>query len=242
MGLILSNNDNFVDRQQLMLVPTPQPTTTWRPIPHIDVVEAVSRFISSKGWSITDERYGLARDQQKMFGIMTLSSSLNPEWTRCIGIRNSHDKSLCLGITVGVSVLVCSNLAFGGTRTIHRRHTKNINIAELINDATVDIENDFVEFESRLDRLKDQRITEDMARNFIVRAAEADAIPSCDILAVLREFLEPSHEAFIERTQWSLLNAFTEIAHKYSPARADKCHRQLTQLFQLAQSQGATLP
>ena len=42
MGLCLANpTDKFVDRDALALVPTPNPTQTWRPVPHIDVVDAV---------------------------------------------------------------------------------------------------------------------------------------------------------------------------------------------------------
>ena len=41
------------------------------------------------------------------------------------------------------------------------------------------------------------------------------------------------HEEFAEPTRWSLLNAFTENAKKYSPGRADICHRGLTRLFGL---------
>ena len=88
-------------------------------------------------------------------------------------------------------------------------------------------------FEERLLNLHDIGVTDNQARIFIVKAAEYGAIPSCDILAVFNEYLEPRHEEFRERTQWSLLNAFTEIAHKYKPARFDLCNRKLTRLFAL---------
>ena len=65
------------------------------------------------------------------------------------------------------------------------------------------------------------------------RTAERQAIPSCDILTVWNEFKHPRHEEFAEPTRWSLLNAFTETAKKYSPARADQCYRSLTRLFGL---------
>jgi hypothetical protein len=76
-------------------------------------------------------------------------------------------------------------------------------------------------------------VTDDQARVFIVKAAEYGAIPSCDILSVFGEYLEPRHAEFRERSRWSLLNAFTEIAHKYKPARFDACNRRLTRLFAL---------
>ena len=73
----------------------------------------------------------------------------------------------------------------------------------------------------------------DIQPNATVQAAEAGAIPSCDILAVLEEFNHPRHAEFAEPTRWSFLNAFTEVSKKYSPARADVCQRKLTRLFGL---------
>jgi len=53
------------------------------------------------------------------------------------------------------------------------------------------------------------------------------------IVPIFKEFQHPRHEEFAEPTRWSLLNAFTEHAKKYSPGRADVCYRGLTQLFGL---------
>lgn len=234
MPLCLANStDKYVDRDALALVPTPKPTATWRPVPHIDVVNAVENTISNRGMSIESERFGLARDQQKMFGVLTLTNRSNPEWTRCIGVRNSHDQSFAAGICCGVSVLVCSNLCFGGEFVIKRRHTSGIDLAAMVEETMDALADSYISFEERLLNLHDEPMTDDHARIFIVKAAEYGAIPSCDILAVFSEYLEPRHKEFRERSQWSLLNAFTEIAHKYKPARFDICNRRLTRLFAL---------
>ena len=234
MPLCLANpTDRFVDRGTLALVPTPSPTATWRPVPHIDVVDAVEYAISNRGMTIESERFGLARDQQKMFGVITLAKQSNPEWTRCIGVRNSHDQSFAAGICCGVSVLVCSNLCFGGEFVIKRRHTSGIDLYSMVEETMDAMTDGYLSFEERLLNLHDIGVTDNQARILIVKAAEYGAIPSCDILAVFNEYLEPRHEEFRERTQWSLLNAFTEIAHKYTPARLDTCNRKLTRLFAL---------
>ena len=234
MGLCLANpTDKFVNREALALVPTPKPTQTWRPVPHIEVVDAVEEAISNRGLSIESERFGLARDQQKMFGVITLSRRSNPEWTRCIGIRNSHDQSFAAGICCGASVLVCSNLCFGGEFVIKRRHTSGIDLVAMVEETMAAMDDSYLSFEERLLNLHDIAVDDDYARIFIVKAAEYGAIPSCDILAVFNEYLEPRHDEFRERSQWSLLNAFTEIAHKYTPARFDICNRKLTRLFAL---------
>jgi hypothetical protein len=234
MGLCLANSgDKFVDRNTLALVPTPKPTSTWKPVPHIDVVDAVENAITNRGMMIESERFGLAKDQQKMFGVITLVNRNNPEWTRCVGIRNSHDQSFAAGICCGVSVLVCSNLCFGGEFVIKRRHTSGIDLTSMV-DETMDVMTDsYITLEKRLLDLHEIPMSDNQARIFIVKAAEYGAIPSCDIIPVFKEYLTPRHEEFTERTQWSLMNAFTEIAHKYTPARFDLCNRKLTRLFKL---------
>ena len=233
MSLILGTNEKFVGRDEIALVETPIGTDSWHPVPHLQVIESVENIVHKQGWKICNEQYGLARDDQKLFGVMTLEHSGNPDWCRTIGIRNSHDKSLCVGITAGVSVLVCSNLAFGGTTVLQRRHTSGIELNEMIDQAILSLSDSFLNLEYSLDQLRGNYLAENQARSLIVRIAEANAIPSCDILPVFNEFQAPRHNDFGDPSCWSLLNAITEVSHKYSPARADSCHRKLTRLFGL---------
>ena len=79
--------------------------------------------------------------------------------------------------------------------------------------------------------MKLEMLSIDDARVVTVMAAEIKAIPSCDILEVLKEFKTPRHQEFSEPNKWSLYNSFTETAKKYSPARADYCYRRLAGLF-----------
>jgi len=122
MGLIMQEG-KFVSRDEVARVDTPNSTDTWRPVPHIDVIEAVTEVVRAHDWDIEGEKFGLAREGQKMFGVMEISRSSSPEWHRCIGIRNSHDKSFAVGLSAGIVVCVCTNMAFGGTTVIKRRHT-----------------------------------------------------------------------------------------------------------------------
>ena len=233
MGLMIDSNAKFVGRDAIAQVPTPAATASWKPVPHVEVIDAVTDMIQARRWRILDEQYGLARDGQKMFGVIRINRSSSTEWSRCIGIRNSHDQSFAVGLTAGISVTVCSNLAFGGSMVLKRRHTSRIELNGLIVEAIDSLEMEFLTLENIAEDLKTGRLGDDEARAVIVRAAEAQVINSSDILPVWKEFKEPRHEEFAEPTRWSLLNAFTENAKKYSPARADVCHRNLTRLFGL---------
>ena len=233
MGLIMQEG-KFVSRDEVARTDTPGSTATWRPVPHIDVIEAVTKVVRTHGWEIEGEKYGLAREGQKMFGVMEIARSSSPEWHRCVGIRNSHDKSFAVGLSAGIVVCVCTNMAFGGTTVIKRRHTSGIILAELIDRAVASLEDDFLTTETVCEDLKDIYLkNDDEARSCIVRAAELGVINSCDILPVYREFKARSHEEFAEPTRWSLMNALTETVKKYSPQRVDHSYLALNRAFGL---------
>ncbi len=239
MGLIMEEG-KFVSRDEVARIDTPNSTDTWRPVPHIDVIEAVTKVVRAHDWEIEGEKFGLAREGQKMFGVMEISRSSSPEWHRCIGIRNSHDKSFAVGLSAGIVVCVCTNMAFGGTTVIKRRHTSRIDLAELIDRAVASLEEDFLTTETVCEDLKDVYLeNDDEARSSIVRAAELGVINFCDILPVYREFKKPSHKEFSEPTRWSLLNAFTETFKKYSPQRVDHSYLALNRAFGLDGRQAA---
>ncbi len=236
MGLMMCDG-KFVGRDEIAMIPTPPRTDTWKPVPHVEVIDAVTDAVKSRRWQILDAQYGLARDGQKMFGVMRINKTSSPDWSRCIGIRNSHDKSFSVGLTAGISVMVCSNLAFGGTMVLKRRHTSRIEL-DMVIDAIDELEEEFLTLEAVAEDLRIKHVADDEARAAIVKAAEIKVVNSCDIVPIWKEFQTPRHEEFSEHSRWSLLNAFTEHAKKYSPGRADFCYRGLTRLFGLDGKQG----
>ena len=233
MGLIMQEG-KFVSRDEVACIETPRSTDTWHPVSHIDVIEAVTKVVRAHDWKIEGEKFGLAREGQKMFGVMEIARSSSTEWHRCIGIRNSHDKSFAVGLSAGIVVCVCTNMAFGGTTVIKRRHTSGIVLAELIDRAVASLEDDFLTTETVCENLKDVYLkNDDEARSCIVRAAEFGVINSSDILPVFHEFKSPSHMDFKEPTRWSLMNAMTAIVKKYTPQRVDHSYLALNRAFGL---------
>ena len=59
MGLIMAEG-KFVSRDEVARTDTPCSTATWRPVPHIDVIEAVTEVIKAHDWNIEGEKFGLA--------------------------------------------------------------------------------------------------------------------------------------------------------------------------------------
>lgn len=223
----------FVSKEELVLVPTPEPKGIWRPVSHMEAIETVEKLIAEKGWNIVDEKFGLVNNSKRMFGVITIENTGNPDWQRCIGIRNSHDKSVRLGICAGLSVMVCTNLCFGGDKTVQRKHTTHIDVVDVVTQAIGTLDDSYKILEERMGQMKNVRIDDDHARSILVQLAATGAIPSCDILACFNEYKQPRHPEFESETQWDLFNAVTEISHKYSPARSERTHTFLTKAFGL---------
>ena len=69
----------YVGRDEIATVPTPEGTDSWHPVPHLDVIDAVTEVVKAHDWQIVDEQYGLAREGQRMFGVMRINKSSSSE-------------------------------------------------------------------------------------------------------------------------------------------------------------------
>jgi hypothetical protein len=87
-------------RQQLQLVPTPLGTATHRPVPHAEVVEALIETLGFRHIGVVKDEFAISKDGMKMFGVLDLDTGMHG-CRFSIGIRNAHDKSMRLAMTVG---------------------------------------------------------------------------------------------------------------------------------------------
>lgn len=234
-GLILMSDARELKRQELELIKTPAGTHSWKPVPHAQVAELVVERCKKNGLEIVEEKYGVTRgDGSKMFGFLKFQQEGNPEYTKCLGFRNSNDKQFALGISLGLSVTVCSNLTFSGEAVLKRRHTTNINVGDFVNQIFDTLDTRYENLDISIERLKDDKIELDEARITVCRAAEINCINSSDILPILKEFQNPRHQEFKEPTRWSLMNSFTEIAgKKYRQPKIQYFHNRLASMFEL---------
>jgi len=103
-------------RDQLALVATPPGTATHRPSPHSEVIEALIETLGFRHIGVVKDEYAVSKDGMKMFGVLDLDTSMDG-CRFSIGVRNAHDKSMRLAMTVGYRVFVCENMAFSGDFT-----------------------------------------------------------------------------------------------------------------------------
>jgi hypothetical protein len=105
-----------ITREELKVIPTPAGSPTHQPIPHSEIVGALVETLSFRQISVMREEYAVSGDGMKLFGVLDLETTFDG-CRFAVGIRNSNDKSMRLGLTVGYRVFVCDNMSFGGDFT-----------------------------------------------------------------------------------------------------------------------------
>jgi hypothetical protein len=208
-----------IGREELAQIPVPEATLTHKPIPHHTIVESLVETLSFRHIGVVNEEYAVSFDGMKMFGVLDLETQM--EGCRfSIGIRNSHDKSLRLGLTVGIRVFVCSNMAFSGEFTpVLAKHSKSFNLVDTLAVGVDRIQRNFEPMQRQVESWRRTQVSDDRARLILYSAfveGELDA-PRTLLAQVHRHYFEPEYPEFSARTMWSLSNAFTSAFKRLDP-------------------------
>src|SRR5205823_6408612 len=105
-------------REELATIPTPRGTSSWRPIPHFDLVSELVQGLNRQGVIIRREEYAThGRDDTKLFGVLDLAiPELDaPDFGMSLGLRGANDKSMSIQVIAAARVFVCDNMAFSGS-------------------------------------------------------------------------------------------------------------------------------
>jgi hypothetical protein len=221
-GLLAHRGAQLVGRQDLLALTTPDATATHKPIPHAEVVQALIETLGFRRLSVVNDQYAVTPDGMRMFGVLALDVE-GSGIRLAIGVRNSHDKSCSLALTVGYKVFVCDNLAFHGDFSpIMKKHTKGVDIQDVMALAVDRMQRHFEPMQRQVDAWRGFELPDDRARLVIYRAFIEDGLDAAKHLAriVHQQYFEPEYDEFRPRTLWSLSNAFTSAFKKLDPIPA----------------------
>ena len=223
-----------VDFKALMKIESPSPTRSYQPVLHHELADMVQSIGTEvlHGFSFYKEQYALARDGKQMFAIHSYRNS-NDDMGLSIGFRNSYDKSLSVGITLGASVFVCDNLAFNGDVTTFRKHTSNV-----LNDLRMLILNVIFSQKENYERLvvdsahmKSLDVTDDTAFRLMGLIYGRGIVSPRMLPTIKKQWLDPQYPDFEDRNLWSFYNACTEALKTAPPAMIMEKHVQLHNVF-----------
>jgi len=126
---------NFATRADVMAVPQPAFTSTWHPFAHGDVIRGIREATQLNNLDVTDEEYCLTSNGANLFATWTVrhpSLDYDPGVEQFqLGFRNSLNKLMAIGVTIGTTVMVCSNMMFSGDFITFRKHTGGLDLNEL---------------------------------------------------------------------------------------------------------------
>lgn len=220
MSLTVHAGGKVVTRDDLSLVPVPEATESYVPVPHQQLVETLSIIGRDilRSYRLEKEQYAIARDGNQMFGVLTFKNG-NSEMGLSIGFRNSYDKSMAIGIAIGAQVFVCDNLAFSGNVSILRKHTVNVwsSIEDMAISTLYRSEKNFRQIVEDAEQLKTLEITDKEAFKLMGLLYGKKVISLRQLSFVKLEWLTPSYEEFRSRNLWSFYNACTEVLKNCPP-------------------------
>lgn len=233
MTLMAYGDAGKVTLAQLASVPTPEGTPTHKPIPHIQVVDALKETLAFRHIGVVGEEFAVSHDGAKMFGVIDLAA----DFDGCrfsIGLRNAHDKSMRLGLTVGFRVFVCSNMSFAGDFTpVSAKHTKNFDLNAALAVGIDQMQRNFKPMVNQVDGWKASQLTDGRVKEIIYDAfiyGELDA-PKHLARTVGGYYFNPAYPEFQPRTLWSLQNAFTSAFKSLEPVPQFKATASLGDFF-----------
>src|SRR5437867_10539175 len=158
-GTLSYAQSTLVSREQLMTIPPPPATSTWRPIAHGDLVSAIDRQLLVRGITIRKETFAVQRDGARLFAVLDLSIESSEESCAAMGIRTANDRSMTLEIAGGVNVFVCDNLAFSGDLiALRRKHTAKFDLNADISRAVDRYQAHLAQLTAQIDGLKEHQL------------------------------------------------------------------------------------
>jgi hypothetical protein len=223
----------------LASVPVPDPTESYHPVPYDRFVEEVQLHMPRFGLKIQSSAFALGREGRQMFGVLTCTNGKAAgDYALAIGLRNSYDRSLSVGMVAGTRVFCCDNLAFSGEVKMQRKHTANVfrDLPDLIYRMLSQVSGMRERIAGEVQVMKSHELGAAEADHLIVEAIRRRVLPASWLPKVLSLWEEPKHEEFQPRTAWSLFNAFTEVQKRLAPRAQMEGGLRLAEIFRSAEN------
>lgn len=216
-NLILHCGGKAATREQVEAVVVPAATKSHRPVAYKLAIELLHQTIIEKtGLAIRQEAYGLNENGDQLFALTTLETG-NAEHGLSIGLRQSYNKSLALGVAVGAQVFVCDNLCFRGDAfMVVRKNTVHV-LADFKQMLVRQVEASLTHYRNvEADILSMKAKPCDVSRGFelLGRAYGEGLLTTTQATVAFNDWREPRHAEFSDRNMWGLYNATTEALKK----------------------------
>jgi hypothetical protein len=224
---------DLMTREQLAEILPPEATDTHKPVAHIQLVNSLLESLSFRHINVVKEEYAVSNDGMKLFGCLDLET-MGDGFRFSLGLRNANDKSMRLGLVVGVRVLCCDNMAFSGDFTpVLAKHSKHFDLNSALAVGLEQMQRNFKPMAQQIDHWRQAQLTDGQAKEIIYRAFIEDQLdaPQPRARVVHGQYFYPQYPEFAPRTEYSLQNAFTGAFKMLDPIPLYKATASLGEFF-----------
>ena len=207
-----------ITRNELVNLPTPPATATFKPVGHASLVDRIMDSLWYRRMTVVRDEYAVSADGMKMFGLIELD--IEYKGVRfAIGLRNANDRSMRLAMVAGYKVTVCDNMMLQGDfQPLLAKHSKNLELEDSLAVACDRVQRNFGRLHGEITEKQERHIESGDAKRLLYNAFTEGKFPISLMRTVHKEFfIEPSYEEFRQSTMWSLENAFTTAFKKLEP-------------------------
>src|SRR6266480_8027312 len=161
-GQLLSHIDtDLVTREQLALVQTPDATRSFKPVPHIELIDTLEHVLKLNQITIRKEQFALRRDGATLFGVLQLAYQDTADGMAALGLRTSNDRTMSIQICAGLSVFVCDNMVFRGDLiALNRKHTSGLELRSELSTAVLRFREHFGRLTGEITHLKESPLSD----------------------------------------------------------------------------------
>ncbi len=224
-------NQRFLALDELKALETPAGTRTHKTVPHYEVAAMTADLMTELGLQIKREQFAVTQNGMKMFGTFDVRSELaNVDLS--LGVRNSHNKTMSLGMVGGYRVIVCSNMMFSGDFTpVFKKHTSGLRLRSALILGIERTVNLIAPIKRDIDFQRDTLVSTLEAKEIILDSFVQTGTPKNLLEPIYNYYFQPekAYETpeerveFAPRSLWSLSNAFT-AAYRALPPLSQFAH------------------
>src|SRR5581483_38319 len=191
-GLMLHCGGQLKPREEVFAVAVPEQTATYMPLPYESFISRIEKQLSVEGMRISEERLALAKEGQRLFGLLALQmpGMAKEDYGCVLGLRTSYDRSFANGVCIGASVFVCDNLSFSGEVTFERKHTANMlrDLSWMISETVSSLPSRFAAQAKAFEAMKQRELSDRDAHDLTIQLFDVGAIGVLEIPKVIKEW------------------------------------------------------
>lgn len=215
----IQKGNQMVTRKELDNIALPTETGSFKPISHTQIADTILEIGRNIliGYELESEQFLASRLGQQSIGFLTFKQKEQQEGL-CIAYRNSYDKSISMGVCVGIKHPDWDSFAFKGKLVI-LKHTQNVlsSLDDALILAVYRAFKGFPELLQDLDRFKGVKLSDDEAFKFSGLLYGHDILSPRQFTGAVAAWKAPPNGSAIPKSLYGLYGNCS-ISLKSSPA------------------------